>query len=190
MSAPYRLVGYAIASADGMIANARGVMPKALKIDADHQFLDRELDHADALIHGRRSHEGHANSHRRRRLVLTRTVHGIAGHPELAKSMHWNPAGASFDDACKALGVAAGTIAILGGTDVYDMFLDIGYDTFNLCRAGKARIPGGTPVFAQVLDGRSPEEVLAKAGLEPGPTQVLDAAKALTLVSWTRTAPR
>jgi hypothetical protein len=118
--------------------------------------------------------------------VLTRAVHGIVDHPELAKSRLWNPAGASLVDACKALDVEGGVIAILGGTDVYDMFLEIGYDAFYLSRAGNARIPGGTPVFSAVLDGRTPEEALAGAGLEAGPTQVLDGANAVTVVGWTR----
>ena len=186
MSSAYRIVGYAIASADGMIADADGVMPDSLKNEADHQFLDRELDHVEALVHGRRSHEGQANSHQRRRLVLTRAIPGIVDHPELAKSMLWNPAGASLDDACKALGADGGVIAILGGTDVYDMFLEIGYDGFYLSRAGNARIPGGTPVFSAVRDGGTPEEILAAAGLEPGPTRVLDASQAVTVASWVR----
>jgi hypothetical protein len=189
MSSAFRFVGYAIASVDGMIADADGVMPDSLKNDADHRYLDHELDHVQALIHGRRSHESQANSHRRRRLILTRAVHGIIDHPELAKSILWNPAGASLEKACKALDVGSGTIAILGGTDVYDMFLEIGYDGFYLSRAGNARIPGGTPVFSAVLDGRTPEEILAKAGLEAGPTEVLDGANAVTLERWTRRRP-
>ena len=190
MSARYRIIGYAIASADGMIADAEGIMPDSLKIEADHNFLDRELDRVDGLVHGRRSHEGQSNSHRRRRLVLTRRVEATAPHPELKRCLLWNPEGASFDAAFGRMGVVAGTIAILGGTDVYDMFLGIGYDVFHLCRAGEARIPGGTPVFSQVRSGLSPEDILSQAGLAPGPTQILDAANALSLVSWTRAPPR
>ncbi|MGA2042989.1 MAG: dihydrofolate reductase [Roseiarcus sp.] len=186
MSASYRIEGYAIASADGMIADGAAVMPDALKIEADHVFLKRELDRVDAVVHGRRSHEGHPNSRSRRRLVLTHRIAGIARDPGQTQSLLWNPAGASFDDACRELGLAAGTIAILGGTHVYGLFLDIGYDAFHLCRAGKARIPGGTPVFADVAAGRSPEQVLADVGLAPGPTQILDPANSLSLVSWRR----
>ncbi len=189
MSAPYRFIGYAIASADGMIADAAGEMPDSLKIETDHNFLDRELDRVDGLVHGARSHEGQANSHRRRRLVLTRRVETTAPHPEHKRCLLWNPGGASFDEAFSKLGVAEGTIAILGGTDVYDMFLDIGYDAFYLCRAGSARIPGGTPVFSQIRSGRAPEEILSQAGLAPGPTQILDEANALSLVAWTRKRP-
>ena len=51
-------------------------------------------------------------------------------------------------------------VAVLGGTEVFDMFLDIGYDVFHLSRAGKVKLPGGVPVFSQVRFGRSPEDVL------------------------------
>jgi hypothetical protein len=189
MFAPYRFEGYAIVSSDGMIADADGAFPEALVFKADQRFLERELDHVDAVIHGRHSHEGHANSPARRRLVLTRKVEAFAPDPHQRKCMLWNPAGASVDEACCALGRAAGTIAILGGPDVYGLFLEIGYHVFHLCRAGKVKLPGGVPVFSQVRDGRTPEDVLRRAGLHPGPTRVLDEANALTLVTWTRTAP-
>ena len=186
MAGSYRIEGYAIASVEGMIADDRAEMPDSLKIEADHAFLKRELDLVDAVVHGRRSHEGHANSWSRRRLVLTHRIRALAPDPEQAQSLLWNPAGASFDEACRQLGLGAGTIAILGGTHVYGLFLGIGYDAFHLCRAGNATIPGGTPVFAEVAKGLSPDEVLAGAGLAPGPTRTLDEANALTLVSWTR----
>jgi hypothetical protein len=121
-------------------------------------------------------------------LVLTRKIAAIAPDPLQTKCMLWNPAGASFDEACCALGQVAGTIAILGGPGVYNLFLNIGYDAFHLCRAGKVKLPGGVPIFSQVRDGRSPENLLMQHGLRPGPTQVLDEANALTLVSWTRKA--
>jgi dihydrofolate reductase len=186
MFAPYRFEGYAIVSSDGMIADAHGSFPEALVFKADQRYLERELDHVDAVIHGRHSHEGHANSPARRRLVLTRKVAAFAPDPHLGKCMLWNPAGASVDEACCAMGRAGGTIAILGGPDVYGLFLEIGYDVFHLCRAGKVRLPGGVPIFSQVRSGRSPEDVLRHAGLRPSPRRVLDQANALTLVTWTR----
>ena len=189
MSARYIIEGYVIASADGMIADARAEMPDTLKIEADHQFLKRHLDRVDALVHGRRSHEGHPNSSSRRRLVVTRKVAALAPYPGEARTLQWNPAGASFDEACGALGLAAGAIAILGGTEVYDLFLGIGYDVFHLCRAGNARIPGGTPLFSRIRSGETPQEILSGAGLVPGPTEILDESNALTLVSWTRGPP-
>jgi hypothetical protein len=188
MSRPYRIEGYVIVCSGGMIADASAVMPAALKIEADHRFLERELDRFDAVVHGRHSHEGQPNSPRRRRLVVTRKVAAIAPDPNNPKSLLWNPAGASFEGACGALALQAGAVAVLGGTQVYDLFLQIGYDAFHVCRAGKAALPAGTPVFSPVKSGRSPGEVLAQFGLEPGPVKILDEANDLSLVTWTRKA--
>jgi dihydrofolate reductase len=188
MPSPYRIAGYAIISSDGMIADAGAVMPDALKIEADKQFFVRELDQVDAVVHGRRSHECQPNSPGRRRLVMTRKVTGTAPDPEQPNSLLWNPADAPLEQACHALGVATGTVAVLGGTEAFDLFLDIGYDVFHLSRADKVKLPGGTPVFSQIRSGRSPEDVLAQFGLEPGPLRALDDANAVTLVSWKRKA--
>jgi dihydrofolate reductase len=188
MAGPLWIVGFAIASADGMIADRTGQMPDALKIAADQRFFAAGLDRVDAVVHGRHSHEGQANSPRRRRLILTRTVSGIEQDPNNPTARLWNPAGASFAAACRALGVDTGTVAIIGGTEVFGLFLDIGYDAFNLSRANRARLPGGRPVFPEV-PARSPEDALASRGLEPGERRVLDAQADATLVTWTRGAP-
>ncbi len=180
----YKIEGYAIVSSDGMIADSEGLMPDALKFEADQRFFERAMDKVDAVVHGRRSHEGHPNSHRRRRIVLTRQIPGIAPDPEMPNTFLWNAEGARFEEACAALGVEAGVIAVLGGPDAYSMFLDIGYDAFHLTRAGNVRLPGGMPVFSRNQFSQSPEGVLHQFGLTPGPTQVLDAANAITLVSW------
>lgn len=81
------------------------------------------------------------------------------------------------------MGVLEGKAAVTGGTGVFGLFLEIGFDAFHLSRAGKVRIPGGRPVFPQV-PGRTPEEVLTEHGLVPGPVQVLDAMAEATLVTW------
>ena len=47
MIGPYRIEGYVIASADGMIADATGVMPLALQLDADKVYFEDELEHVD-----------------------------------------------------------------------------------------------------------------------------------------------
>ena len=187
MAAPFYIVGYAIVSSDGMLADSAGQIPDGLKIDADQRFFNAGLDAADLVVHGRNSGEDHANSPRRRRLILTRKISAIAPDPNNPLARRWNPASASFPAACRALGVEAGTIAIIGGTDVFGLFLDIGYDTFHLSRANKARLPGGRPVFPQV-PAQTPEDVLAGHGLHPGERRVLDAQADATLVTWTRSA--
>jgi dihydrofolate reductase len=184
MSRPRRIEGYAIVSEDGMLANAQGVMPDALKFDADQRFFAGGLDGHDAVVHGRHSHEQQPHSHLRRRLILTRDVPALAAYPGDDKALFWNPAGASLDDAWRALGVADGTLAVIGGTEVFGMFLDR-YDAFHLSRAAHVRLPGGRPVFPDV-PARRPEDVLARHGLKPGPQQVLDAQNGVTVVTWTR----
>jgi hypothetical protein len=186
MFAPCHVEGYVIVSCDGMIADAHAEMPDSLKIEADHRFLEGELDRFAAVVHGRHSHEGQPNSAQRRRLVVTHKVAAIAPNPDRPKSLLWNPAGASFEEACAALDLDGCAIAILGGTRIYDMFLGIGYDAFNICRAGKVKIGEGTPVFSRVCDVCSPEDVLSDFGLAPGPKQILDEANQLSLVRWTR----
>jgi dihydrofolate reductase len=185
----YRIEGYAIISSDGAIADAASAFPSALIFDADKRYYERELDRVDAIVQGRNSHESQANSPRRRRLVLTRKVAAIAPDPEHPHSFLWNPAGAALEDACAALGLASGTLGIVGGTAVFDLFLDVGYDVFHLSRADKVQLPGGPPVFSQIGPGRSPEDVLSQAGLVAGPRQTLDEAHAVSLVNWTRKAP-
>ena len=182
-----RIEGFAIVSIDGMLADRAGHMPDALKIDADQRFFAESLDRVAAVVHGRHSHEGQPNSPRRRRLILTRRVSGIEPDPENPIARLWNPAGASFTAACAALGVEKGTVAIIGGTDVFGLFLDIGYDAFHLSRANRVRLPGGRPVFPQVPE-QTPEAVLASHGLDPGDRRVLDEEADASLVTWTRGA--
>jgi hypothetical protein len=183
MQGPFRIEAYVIASADGMIADATGVHPSSLKLDADQRFLDAALDHAAVLAHGRISNEEQPNSPKRRRLILTRKIAALARYPNNPNARFWNPAGASLEEACAAVGSQSGAVAVLGGPEVYSYFLTVGYDNFHLSRAVKVRVPGGVPLFGKRELGRSPEEILSGAGLKPGPTKWLD--DQVTLVEWT-----
>ena len=60
--------GLAIVSADGMIADAAGVQPDALKLEADQRFFHDVLNTADVLVHGRHSGEGGPRAAQRRRI--------------------------------------------------------------------------------------------------------------------------
>lgn len=179
----YRIVGYAIVSEDGMLADAQGVTPPELVVPADQEFFMRGLDAAAAVVHGRNSFE-QPRSPQRRRLVATRQISSLAPDPENPLALLWNPAGASFEAAMHRLGVADGAVAIIGGTDIFGLFLPR-YDVFHLSRVAKTRLPGGRPVFPQV-PARDPDDVLTDAGLRPGPPHVLDAARAVSLVTWRR----
>ena len=183
MAGPTSIEGYAIVSADGMLADAAGVMPPSLKIEADQRFFHGSLDKADAVVHGRHSHEGGPNAASRPRLIVTRRIAAVARHPENSKAVLWNPAGASFADAWKELGVDGGLLAVIGGTEIFGMFLDIGYDAFHLTRADHVRLPGGRPVFPRV-PASSPEVVLLSRGYQPGPVHLLDKGKDVRLVTW------
>jgi dihydrofolate reductase len=184
MSRPRRIEGYAIVSEDGMLANAAGVMPDSLKFEADKRFFEQGLDGVDVVVHGRHSHERQPHSPLRRRLILTRRVSALAADRSNDKALHWNPAGATFEEALAAIGAPDAIVGIIGGTEVFGMFLD-SYDVFYLSRAPGVRLPGGRPVFPGV-PAQTPEAVMAVHGLKPGERQVLDEAKGVTLVSWRR----
>jgi hypothetical protein len=178
-----RIEGYAIASADGMIADATGFMPGSLKFEADQRFFLESLDRVQVVCHGRLSHEGDPESSARRRLILTRRVPDLALDPDHANTWLWNPAGATLEEACAAVGCRTGTLAIVGGTEVFSLFLKIGYDVFYLARAEQVRLPGGVPVFCQSRFGQSPEDVLRDGGLKPVETRQFE--HEVSLVKWT-----
>jgi len=180
----FRIEGYVIVSADGMLANADRVMPDELKFDGDKQFFTAALDRSDLIVHGRHSYEDQPNSPIRRRIVLTRTIDALTLDPKNPKAVLWNPAGATFEAACDFSRVKSGTIAIIGGPDVFGMFMER-YDTFWLSQAPRVRLPGGEPCFPGVPQ-HSPEEILAAHGLSADDTQILDAANDVSVTPWRR----
>jgi len=185
MIGPHRIEGYAIVSADGMIADANGEMPDAIRNQADQRFLQDGLDRAAAVVHGRRSHEGGPRAGRRKRLIATRRIAALASDPAHPNALLWNPAGAALAEALKALGVGDGSIAIIGGSEIFGLFMPL-YDAFHLTRAERATIPGGRPVFPEVGPNASPETVLARHGLKACPRRAIDAAAGITLTTWER----
>jgi dihydrofolate reductase len=179
-----RIEGYVIVSAEGMLANARHLMPDELKFEGDKAFFTAALDRADLIVHGRHSYEDQPNSPQRRRLVVTGTVSAIVPDPSNPKATLWNPAGAPFEAACERAGVTAGTVAIIGGPAIFAMFLDR-YDTFWLSQAPHVRLPDGEACFPGV-PALSPQEILAAHGLKAGDAQMLDAAHDVTVTPWRR----
>jgi dihydrofolate reductase len=177
-----RVEGYVIVSADGMLADGNRHMPDSIRYDADQEFFQSGLDQAAAVVHGRHSHEGGPRADSRKRLVLTHRVATLAPDPEHPNALLWNPGGASFEEALAALGATDGTVAIIGGADVFTMFLPL-YDSFHLSRAGQAHIPGGLSPFTEP---GTPEDVLQRHGLKPGPRRDLDAAAEVSMTTWMR----
>jgi dihydrofolate reductase len=186
MIGPYRIAGYAIVSADGMIADASGTMPETIRNDADQRFLQAELDRAAAVVHGRHSDEGGTRAARRKRLIVTRRVATTAPDRANRNALMWNPGGTQIEEALASLGVVTGTVAIIGGTDVFGLFLPF-YDAFHLTRAARATIPDGRPLFPMA---EPPEEVLVRYGLTPSPRRDIDAVAGITLTNWERTSSR
>jgi dihydrofolate reductase len=184
MQGPSSIEGYAIVSADGMLADANRHMPPGLQVEGDQKFFQGALDQAAVVVHGRHSHEGGPRAAMRHRLVMTRRVLALASDPAHPNSLLWNPQGATLAEAWAQLGAPSGMLAVIGGPEVYKHFLDVGYDAFHLSRAARVHLPGGRPVFPEISPDRTPEEVLASHGLKPGPVHVFDAGAEVTLVTW------
>lgn len=181
-----RIEGYVIVSADGMLADARNVMPDELKFEGDKAFFTAALDRADLILHGRNSYEDQPNSPRRKRIILTRKVAATAPDPANPKATLWNPTGASFEAACHHAGADTGTVAVIGGPGVFGMFMDR-YDAFWLSVAPHVRLPHGEPCFPGV-PARSPQEILGAHGLHAGEPRTLDAAHEVSVTPWRRSA--
>jgi hypothetical protein len=173
--------GHAIVSADGMIADAGGQMPEALRNEADWQRFQAALDRSALVVLGRIGHQRHPNPGRRR-LVLTRSVPRLAAVPGEPLVHLWNPAGAGIDDVLRELGITAGTVAVTGGTGTFDHFLPH-YRNFELAEVHRVVLPGGTPCFST----GHPRVVLAKAGLRPEVEEQI--AAGISLTHWRRPTP-
>ena len=186
MSGPAAIIGFAIVSDDGMLADAKGVMPAALQLDADQKYFADGMDRVQVSIHGRHSHEQQPHAPLRHRITVTGRVGSVAPDANNPKGILWNPAGAQFAQAWATLGLdATAKLGVVGGTDVFGLFLD-DYDEFHLSRAAGVCLPGGRPVFPGV-PLLTPEQILERHGLHPGAPQPLDAAKGVTVTVWRRT---
>jgi len=141
-----RFEGHAIVSEDGMIADAAGSMPPALRSDADWRWFQAALDRAVLVVLGRLGHARHPNPGRRR-LVLTRSVAALAADPGDGRAHLWNPAGMPLGEVLHELGVRDGTVAVTGGTGTFDLFRPH-YDSFVLAEVRGLMLPGGTPCFS------------------------------------------
>ena len=184
--AAFRIEGYVIVSADGMLANAAHVMPDELKIEGDKNFFTAALDRADLVVHGRNSGEDQPNSPKRTRIIVTRKVASLAPDPANPRATLWNPAGGTFEQATEAAGVRSGMVAIIGGPAVFGLFMDR-YDTFWLSQAPKVKIPGGEACFPGV-PARTPQQILNSHGLKAGAPQLLDKSGDVTVTPWRREA--
>ena len=178
-----RIEGYAIISREGMIAESDGSFPENLKIPADQRFYQDSLERASAVANGRHSGEGGPREKARKRILVTRRVQRVVHDPANPNAVLWNPATASFDEAWQKLNVEDGILAVVGGTDVFGLFLTIGYDAFFLSRP-PVSVPRGRPVFPGVGAGVPPEEPLKQIGLVLKDTRMLDPASGTVVEEW------
>jgi dihydrofolate reductase len=178
-----RIEGFAIISREGMIAGSDASFPEALKIPADQKFYQDSLDRASAVANGRHSAEGGPKEAARRRIVLTRRVERIVPDPDNPNAVLWNPVTAPFEEAWLKLNIDEGTLAVVGGTDVFGLFLNIGYDAFFLTRA-QASVPRGRPVFPGIGKRVTPETVMKRHGLVLRSTRMLDEATGTKVEEW------
>lgn len=186
---PWHIVGHAIVTADDRIAAADGSMPPALRNDADWVRFQAALDASDLVVTGREGHEAHPNKPHRRRLVLTSRAAGLERvRDAVGQVFLLNPARMLIEQALDALLPVGGRVAVTGGTRVFDAFLGVGYDVFDLVRATRARLPDGRPVFTACREGATADDVLRDAGLRPDAIEDLDRAAGVTLTVWR--APR
>ncbi len=179
-----RIEGYAVVSREGMIATPDGLFPEAIKNPADHRFYMDAVARASAVANGAHSAEGGPDEGSRRRLRLTRRVSKLMPDPKNANVILWNPATAPFDEAWAHLRIDGGSLAVVGGTDVFGLFLGIGYDAFHLSWTDGS-VPHGRPVFPGVgKDGVTPADVMTKFDLALRGTRMLDPATNTYVEDW------
>jgi hypothetical protein len=177
----YLIHGHAIVSADDRIADATGQTPASLRHEADWLRFQAALDAAAVTVLGRLGHEAHPNRSGRNRLVLSSAASGVERR---ADAWWWNPAEAPLAEALAAAAPQGGIIAVPGGMRVFDLFLAVGYDAFHLARVANVLVPGGTPLFSAIRDGRTADSLLAASGLRPDAPELLDPAAHLSLTVW------
>lgn len=181
--AGYRIEGHAIVSADDRIAGADGKTPRGLNNPADWVRFQAALDAAAIIVLGRKSHVANPNRQNRPRLVVSSSSAGIERRSD---AWWWNPAGASLADALDTAAPGGGIVAVPGGRLVFDLFLEIGFDAFDLARAERLHLPDGIPVFSAVAGGKTADAVLTDSGMVANRHMTLDQAAGVTLTLWRR----
>lgn len=174
----YAVHGHAIVSDDDRIADETGVTPASLRFETDWQRFQAALDRAAVTVLGRLGHVANPNRRGRNRLVLSSAARGIERRRD---AWWWNPAEAPLAEALGQAAPEGGVVAVPGGRRVFDLFLNIGYDQFDLARAHGVRIAHGVPVFSNIGPGMTADGQLTAHGLRAAPAVPLEPGLSLTI---------
>jgi hypothetical protein len=177
----YAVHGHAIVSADDFVAGPDGLTPPELRNEADWLRFQAELDRAAVTVLGRLGHEANPNIARRKRLVMTSRAATLDRGED---GWFWNPAGVTLGEALAKVAPGGGIIAVPGGQAVFDFFLALGYDAFELARAEVVKLGAGIKLLSGLGEGRTAADALREAGLVAGPVQDLDPDAGVTLTVW------
>lgn len=182
---PHVFEGYAVASADGLIADADGQMPESLKFDADWDYFQAALDRADITLIGRHTHEAAPNTKKRRRLVFSSRARGLIKADETA---FWiDPAKTDPHAAIAEISGAASKVAVVGGRGVFDWVLsNSGFSAFHLSVARQVRLGHGQWIFEDTPDLESAVALLEAEGLGLSQAIWLDRDAGLELLVYRR----
>ncbi|MGF1475701.1 MAG: hypothetical protein ACFB6S_09075 [Geminicoccaceae bacterium] len=185
MERPFTLEGFAIVSADGLMADAEGVMPDALRFEADWRYFQDQLDRCSLCLIGRHTHEAAPNHMLRRRLILSTSVPGW--HREDDVTWWWNPVVLTLGEVLDELIVAGDTVSVVGGTRVFDLVAStLGFDRFHLSLADGVRLDRGKPVFSGTDSRDALRRALTEQGLGVQEKRALSPADDLSLEIWAR----
>lgn len=177
--------GHAIVSDDDRIAGSDGLTPPSLRNEADWVRFQASLDEAAVTVLGRLGHDANPNRRGRNRLVLSSSVDGVVRRDG---AWWWNPARESLENALEKAAPGGGIVAVPGGRQVFDLFLEVGYDRFDLARVAGVQVPDGIPIFSAIGRHTTADDILREAGLSPGTAEVLDRQAGVTMVRWRSTA--
>ena len=162
----WRLEAHAIVSREGHIADAEGHMPEGLVNPFDQARFQGMLDRACLAVLGSEGHHRHPQRSGRRRLVVTSQVDGLERDGDAV--WRWNPDGATHFEALADAAPNGGTVAVTGGARVFEHFLKIGLDRFDLAVSHRCEIPDGRPCLPDVpdIEGLTQRLEAARLGLE------------------------
>jgi hypothetical protein len=175
--------GYAIVSDDDKIAGADGLTPVTLRNPKDWELYQRAQELANLVVFARRSHELEPNIHHTPRLVVSREAAGLEQRPD---SWWWDPRRTTWEEVALRVLPKGGRVAVGGGQVVFDLFLMIGFDGFQLSRAHGVKLPGGRSVFSACDKGVPATTVLEQHGLSLSKTVPLDPAHGVDMTVWRR----